>query len=282
MAGATTTTEIAQLIPVIKGMVQAASEKQRIFRNLGILEIPFGGPGSNMDLMVLGNPTAATYTEGAARTFYNNTETKVTVTPYEVDVAMSFTDKARKRSNWDLVALYGPLLARAVAQKIDADCAAEYTNFTGTAVDQGGTTPTWAKLIAAAGGVKSNAGDSLSFVRAALHVSQWDDLLVETANGSLATSAAVRGSNGAAISGVIDTVVGVRMAFSTIIVSAGGTPKYQNMLFNGRTLALGFKAEFEADAWDSRDNKAFRIAAGSDYDVATYFPLEGVVWTVTV
>lgn len=282
MAGPTTTTEVAQLIPVIKGMVQAAAEKQRIFRNLGILEIPFAGPGSNLDLMVLGAPTAAAYTEGNARVFYNNTETKVTITPIEIDVAMSFTDKARKRSQWDLVALYGPLLARAVAQKIDADCAAEYQNFTGTTVDQGGTTPSWAKMIQAAGNVKSAAGDSLSFIRAALHVSAWDDLLVETANGSLATSAAVRGSNGAAVSGVIDTVVGIRMAFSTVIISVGGTPKYQNMLFNGRTIALGFKSEFEADAWDSRDNKAFRIAAGADYDAATYFPLEGVVWTVTV
>lgn len=282
MANEMTVTTLANSLPVIKGQVYAAAENARIFRALGITEIPFAGPGSVYDAIKVGAVTAAAYTEANARTFSADTVAKVSFTPYEIDVAMSFTDKARRRNSFDVFAVYGEQVGKAVAVKMDADCAAEYANFTGTTVDETDTTASLAKLLAAAANVRAAAKDQLDFVRAAMHTSAWDDLLLDSSGAIL--SASVRGAAGssAAVTGTYDLVAGVRIGFSTCIVSAGATAKYQNMVFSGRTIGMAWKSDLLVEMWDDRNNKAMNLAASADYDVACIYPTEGVVYTVTV
>lgn len=271
------TTEIAELIPVAKGMIEVAAENARIFRQLGIMEVPFTGPGSTIDLLKVGSMTAASYTEGTARTFSTDTPTKVAVTPAEIDVAMSFTDKARKRSLAELVALYSPQIAKAVARKQDDDCAQEYSNFTGAATNEGDASASVAKLLATVADLRQSAKDQFDFARAALHTNHWDDLLLDSSGAILQAQIRGQGGPSAAVTGVIDLVAGVKIAFSTAIVLS---TTYKNMIFSRRTIALVWKSLMEVDLWDDRNNKALRIAAGADYDVACYFPAEGHLYTV--
>ena len=113
-----------------------------------------------------------------------------------------------------------------------------------------------------------------------MHTTAWSELLADTDAEKFILSAAVRGGSGdsAAVTGVIETAVGLRIGFSSAINTA--SVKYQNMLWNGRALGLVWKSEMQLDAWDSRDNKALRIAAGADFDTALLYETETALMTV--
>ena len=262
---------------LLSAAVQISAENARVFRPF-ITEIPFGGPGKTLDILKIGGLVAAAYTEGTARTFSNNTETAVTITPAEIDLAMSFTDKQMKRSFLDLLPLYTGVIARSVAVKMDDDIAAEYAGSTGTASDQGGAVVTATKLIAAIGNVKVAAKDQGGVVNAVLHTTAWEDLILD----DKVIAASQRGTGGL-MTGEMTLIGGSRIGFTTSVVTVAGAPsKYQNMVFTPRAFAIVMKSELLVEAWDSRDNKAFRIACGADYDVATVFGPEASLFTVNV
>ena len=274
----TTTTELTNAIPaIIRPQVIQSANDARVFRPI-ISEFPFTGPGDTLDLLKIGALSASAFTEGGsqARTFTTDTPAKVTLTPSEVDVAVAFTDKAMRRNIFSLLPVYSVELGRAVAVKMDADVAAEYANFTGTAVDEGDMAASLANLLKAMGNVRAAAKDQLGGIVAVMHTSAWDDLITDTN----VISASVRG--GPTITGQLDVLGGGRIFFTTAIVSAGSPAKYQNMVFHQRTLALAWKQDVEIEAWRDADTKTTKIAAGADYDVATWNAAEGVVYTVNV
>ncbi len=261
---------------LISATVQVAAEDARVFRPL-ITDVPFDGPGKTLDILKLGALTAGAYTEGSARSFSVPTNAAVTVTPSEVDLAMSFTDKEMKRAFMNLPMLYTPLIGSAVAQKMDADIAAEYANATGTATDEGDTAASVAKFLAAVAIVKAAAKNHGGVVNGVMHTSAWDDFILD----DKVINASVRGA-GSLLTGEITLLGGVRVGFTTGITATGTPSKYQNMIFTPRALALVMKSDITVEAWDSRDNKAFRVAAGADYDVATIQAGEVALYTVTV
>ena len=279
MANETTTTTATSALPaIINAGIERTASAMRVFRPV-ISEFPFAGPGKTMDLLTLDAVSAASYTEAATRTFTTGDPTKVTLTPAEIDVAMAFTDKVRRRSIVELVSAYTPEIARAVAVKMDADVAAENSNFSGTAVD-GGTVSSWAlsEVLAAIGNVREAAKDQVGMVAAVCHTAGWDQLVAD----SNVISADVRGAGNALFSGVLELVGGTRIYFTTAIESSGSPAEYQNMVFTKRAIALAYKTAFEFDAWDDRDIKSVKIAGGADYDVAMRFAGEGSVLTYDV
>lgn len=263
---------------LISASVQVAAENARVFRPL-ITEYGFQGPGKTLDILKLGTLAAAAYTEGAARTFSVPTNSAITVTPSEVDVAMSFTDKEMKRSFMSLIPLYSQMIGEAVAQKMDADVAAEYASASATATTEGDSTASVANLLAAIGIVKVAAKNQGGIVHAVLHTSAWDDLILD----DKVINASTRGS-GPTITGELTLGGGVRVNFTTAInaLTESSVNRYQNMIFTPRALALVMKSDINVEAWDDRNNKAFRIAAGADYDVATIQAGEIALYKVTV
>ena len=285
ISNAMNTTTLANTIPaVLRAEVIRSAANARVFRPL-ITEVPFTGPGDTLDLLQVGTLSASEYpgsggSETDARTYSADTPSKKTITPYEVDVAMAFSDKALRRTAVDVLTVYAQELGRAVAVKMDSDVASEYANFTGTSVDEGDTAASIAKLLQAIATVKVAAKDQSGEIFAVLHTSAWDDLLTDTSNSIV--SADVRGDSNAMFTGSITLVGGASVHFTTAINSAGSTSKYQNMVFTRRTIALGWKSDLFLESWDDRDTKSLKMAAGADYDVVTRVPGEGVVYTVTV
>lgn len=280
MANETTITTAASLMQTLvdTSVLERAAAAQRVFRDL-ITEVPFTGPGSVLSLQNFDLLTAAAYTEAGSRTFTTGDPTGVSVTPIEVDVAMAFTDKLRRRSPVDLVAFYTPELSRAIAVKIDADCAAEDANMSITAVDEGDSSASVAKLLEAMGAVRAAAKDQVSVVNAVLHVSAWDNILVDSTH----TAVQVRGEGSALVSGQVSLLGGGLVRFTTAIESNGATtPKYNNMVFNRRAITLVYKSLLQVDVWDDRDIKSVKIGATADYDIATRYGGEGVLYTVTI
>lgn len=279
MANETTVTTAAQAIPAIKSAaIERTASAMRVFRPL-ITEVPFTGPGSTLDLITLDSVAAASYTEANTRTFTTGDPTKVTWTPAEIDVAMSFTDKAMRRTVFDLVTAYTPEIARAVAVKQDADVAAEDGNFSGTAVDEGDAGASVAKLVEAIGNVRSAAKDQVGDISAVMHTAKWHDIVTD----SNVLSTQIRGQSGTLYSGMIELVGGSRVYFTTAIESDGGSPaKYNNMVFTRRAIALVYKTAFTFESWREPSNKTFNIAGGADYDVAMRFAGEGSLYTVQI
>lgn len=278
MAETTTTTQTEFIPTIISTQVELTARDMRAFRPL-ITEIPFTGPGGTLNLNTLDAPAASSYTEGDARTFTaGNVGTAKAITPAEVDVAISITDKLRRRSVNDQAALYAPELARAVAVKMDSDCASEYANATASSTDEGDTAASLAKLLTALRVVKVAAKDQWVQPAAVLHTSAWENLIQE----SNLINAQVRGNSQGVIGGTVDLLGGVQIAFTTAINSAGSPAKYQNMVFTKRAIALGWKSELNVEMWRDENNKAMRIAAGADYDYVTRIPGESAVYTVTV
>jgi len=278
MADTTVTTLAVDLPEIIADQIALTAHDMAVMRPL-ITEVDFSGPGDILDLLTLDAMSASSYTEGAARTYAAGTPTQVQITPAEIDVAMSFTDKARKRTQHDMVPIYATELARAVATKVDADIITDMTaNGSATDTDEGDAVASMSKLLTALGVIRAAAKDQSDGLGAVLHTSAWSGLVSD----SNVINAEVRGTAQGALGGSFTLAGGATVAFTTGIGSSGGTPAYDNLVFSKRACVLGWKRTLEVDAWDDRDNKAFRIAAGADYDTVMRFAGEAGKYTVTV
>ena len=271
MAESTITTLDKVLPAMIADQIMVTARAARVFRPL-ITEYEFSGPGKTLDLVALDAPAAAAYTDGAARTFTAGTPTSITFTPEQIDVAMSFTDGARRRSAMDMVSVYAAELGRAVAVKMDSDIAGGYSSATGTTTDTAAVTLDG--LMTAIGVVKSAAKDQAGLISAVLHTSQWDNLCTDDD----VIAAQVRGGPQGVIGGQLEVAGGAVVRFSTSIYDAAS--HYQQLIFTKRAFALVWKTDLQVDAWDDRNNKAFRVAAGADYGAGLRFAGECATYPV--
>ena len=270
MAESTITTLDKVLPAMIADQIMATARAARVFRPL-ITEYEFSGPGKTLSLVALDAPAAAAYTDGAARTFTAGTPTSITFTPEQIDVAMSFTDGARRRSARARVPVSAAELGRAVAVKMDSDLAGGYRSATGTP-----TAPAAGRragFLPARGVVKSAAKDQAGLISAVLHTSQGDNLCTDDD----VIAAQVRGGPQGVIGGQLEVAGGAVVRFSTSIYDADS--HYQQLVFTKRAFALVWKTDLQVDAWDDRNNKAFRIAAGADYGAGLRFAGEAATYT---
>lgn len=272
-AGAFDTTVGAALNPtVVSASIEVEAANAQVFRPL-ITTIPFTGPGSVLDLpRVVPMANSPAYTEGAARAFTHEVPTKATLTPGEIDQAISFTDKQIRRGVLAHIPVYQAELGRSAGRKIDSDLAGLVASFTGGTITDGAAA-TYSKLVEAIGKVRQQANDNQNVIYVVAHTSHWAEYLTDA---NIAQAQVTGTPQGAARSGRIDLVGGASVFFSNAITTTSSPAKNRNMAFTPRTMVLVLKQDITGEAWRSEDNKAQRIAVSADYATGVYMAGEGV------
>jgi hypothetical protein len=190
-----------------------------------------------------------------------STTVNVTATPTVVYTGLILQEDVLLTTMSDASQIYSPLLGEGLYQKLDADILALHGSFTPTTVTDaaGWTEPNWAlalERLLESGGDKVQIGG----ISAVYDVTQWGNIMT-TGN---AVSAAYRGeSNGAAKTGMLDTIYGVKFLFTANVT--GTDPASNNMIFAKKAIWIARKNRPKVEM--ERTDLTLKILASHMYSV---------------
>lgn len=166
-----------------------------------------------------------------------STTVNVTATPAVVYTGLILQEDVILTTMSDAVQLYAPLLAEGLYQKVDTDILALHGSFTPTTVTDaaGWTDDNFALAIER---LMESGGDKVQIggIAGVYDITQWGNIMLEPN----AVSASYRGeANGAAKTGQIDTVYGVKLFFTANV--SGVDPASNNMLFAKKAIWIARK-----------------------------------------
>lgn len=190
-----------------------------------------------------------------------STTVNITATPAIVYTGMILQEDVLLTTLSDAVQLYSPLLAEGLYQKVDADILALHGSFTPTTVtDAAGWTE--ANFALAVERLMESGQDKVQIggITAVYDITQWGNIMT-TGN---AVSAAYRGEmNGAAKTGMIDTIYGVKFFFTANVT--GTDPASNNMIFAKKAIWIARKNRPKVEM--ERTDLTTKIMASHMYSV---------------
>jgi len=194
--------------------------KRGVIKYVNDMGSKYFGPGKTINVPVIPFlPTANVKTTYPTVTYADPTTTTVVqYTPTVIYTGFILQEDTILTTLKDAVQLYAPLLAEGLYQKLDTDILGLHASTGATVADAGVWTyanfAVAGMTLMARGGDKVAQGDMMGIY----HTHTWDDWF----NSTNVISAQVRGeTNGPAKTGVFDTVLGIRVFFTTNVVATG-------------------------------------------------------------
>lgn len=204
-----------------------------------------------------------------------STTVDVTSTPAVVYTGLILQEDVLLTTMSDAVQLYSPLLAEGLYQKVDADILALHASFTPTTVtDPAGWTE--ANFALAQERLLESAGDKgqIGAIAAIYDITQYGNIM-QTGN---AVSASYRGeTNGAAKTGMIDTIYGDKFFFTANVT--GTDPASNNMIFAKKAIWIARKNRPKVEM--ERTDLTTKVLASHMYAVQILNPKLGIKHVTT-
>lgn len=236
----------------------------------------FGQGGYKIHWPIVGAITASALSGTFSVTYTANTETESVITPTVAAAGVLIQEDVALTSVVAAPSIYGPALAEAVYQKIDADGLALHASYTTNnrtdAADF--TEATFQALVA---DLLTNGGDKvmLGNLTGFYHPAKWDAIM-QIGNF---TNAMVRGeNNGPAKTGVIGTAYGVNFVFTKNVVTS---TTLRNVIVAPMSTWLARKNYPKIEMERSLSDLGTKVVASTMYGVGVLHQVAGACHIIT-
>jgi N4-gp56 family major capsid protein len=279
MAGSTSAT-LNDLLPSIVAEAMFVAQERSIMRGLVKNYTLSPGQGKTVTVPIYPKQTATGITEGdeVSNTAVSTDGAVLTVS--QVGIRTLVTDLAVNSAASNVVSDLGRLFGEAIAQKMDQDLMAKFSEFTTNTIGSSSTTITAALVMQGLTKLKS-AGVPTDGIVAGLHPSSAYDLKAAlTAQGNAAFTGGAYGdvANEAMRMGYVGNLFGMQIYESSNapLITGGAAGDYQGAIFHRDALGLAVMRDIQIETQRRASYLGTDVVASAMYGVGTIYEQYGV------
>ena len=279
MAGSTSAT-LNDLLPSIVAEAMFVAQERSIMRGLVKNYTLSPGQGKTVTVPIYPKQTAAAVTEGNEVDNTAISTDGAVLTVSQVGIRTLVTDLAVNSAASNVVSDLGRLFGEAIAQKMDQDLMAKFSEFTTNTIGSSSTTITAALVMQGLTKLKS-AGVPTDGIVAVLHPSIAYDLKAAlTAQGNAAFTGGAYGdvANEAMRMGYVGNLFGMQIYESSNapLITGGAAGDYQGAIFHRDALGLAVMRDIQIETQRRASYLGSDVVASAMYGVGTIYESYGV------
>ena len=279
MAGSTSAT-LNDLLPSIVAEAMFVAQERSIMRGLVKNYTLAPGQGKTVTVPIYPKQTAAAVTEGNEVDNTAISTDGAVLTVSQVGIRTLVTDLAVNSAASNVVSDLGRLFGEAIAQKMDQDLMAKFSEFTTNTIGSSSTTITAALVMQGLTKLKS-AGVPTDGIVAVLHPSIAYDLKAAlTAQGNAAFTGGAYGdvANEAMRMGYVGNLFGMQIYESSNapLITGGAAGDYQGAIFHRDALGLAVMRDIQIETQRRASYLGSDVVASAMYGVGTIYESYGV------